>query len=337
MSAIEMSAIDSVLLVSFGGPERPEDVIPFLRNVTAGRDVPEARLRLVADQYLQFGGKSPINDQNRALLTALEKELAANDIALPVYWGNRNWHPYLSDAIAKMAQDGRRHGVAVVTSAYSSYSSCRQYRENIDDALEALPADGNQLKIDKMGQFFDQPGFVDPFAGGLRSSFGEARSAFAAPEVAVVFTAHSLPNTLAASCRYEDQLRRTAQRVAEEAGIDSRWDLVFQSRSGALHTPWLEPDINDHLRALHEAGVKSVVVVPVGFLSDHQEVIFDLDFTAAATASGLGMQFARVATPGTDPRFVVMLREQIQVHLAGGTTSKCLGMSCCPAPQKMHV
>jgi ferrochelatase len=327
------ASVDAVLLVSFGGPEQPDDVMPFLRNVTRGRDIPEDRLRLVADQYLQFGGRSPINDQNRHLIKALEEALAAMGLDLPIYWGNRNWQPYLRDAVADMVADGRKHAVALVTSAYSSYSSCRQYRENIADALDASTStDGSPgIRIDKVGQFFDEPGFVDPFVDGLREAMSSLASDFAPGDVSVAFTAHSIPSVLASTCRYEDQLRRTAQRVAREAGIQSRWDLVFQSRSGAPHVPWLAPDVNEHIVQLKADGVRAVVTVPIGFLSDHQEVIYDLDFTAANTAAENDMTFMRVATPGTDSRFVQMLGSLIRRHVEGEDTNRCLGAACCPA------
>lgn len=325
----EESKIDSILFVSFGGPEKPDDVMPFLKNVTAGRDVPEARLQIVADQYLQFGGKSPINDQNRALISALRQELDANDIDLPIYWGNRNWAPYLRDAVEDMIRDGRKHAVAIVTSAYSSYSSCRQYQEDIATAVA-----GTDVRVDKAGQFYDTPGFVDPFVDGLSAAMDKARQQCNSSEIAIVFTAHSIPSSLAQTCRYEDQLRRTAQRVVVQADVSERWDLAFQSRSGSPHVPWLEPDINDRITSLAGEGVKYVIVVPIGFVSDHQEIIYDLDFTAANTAQALGIAFARVATPGTDTRFVAMLRELVQRHVNGENTIRCLGASCCPAPQR---
>jgi ferrochelatase len=305
--------------------------MPFLRNVTRGRDIPEDRLQLVADQYLQFGGRSPINDQNRALLEALRVEMDAHGLDLPLYWGNRNWAPYLADAVGQMVADGRKHAVAVVTSAYSSYSSCRQYRENIAAATDAQPS---PIRIDKVGQFYDEPGFFLPFVAGLIDQYERALASHPSERIAVAFTAHSIPSALAGSCRYEDQLRRTAQTIAELAGIECRWDLVFQSRSGAPHVPWLEPDINDHIASLQGNGVRSVITVPIGFLSDHQEVIYDLDHTAANTAANLDVDFARVATPGTDAGFVAMLRERIQRHVAGEDTLRCLGDACCPAPAR---
>lgn len=291
--------------------------------------MPDERLRVVADQYFQFGGKSPINDQNRALIAALRADLDAQNIALPIYWGNRNWHPYLRDTVLQMVEDGHRHAVAVVTSAYSSYSSCRQYRENIAEATA-----GTVLQVDKIGQFYDADGFVAPFVEGTATAFADARRAVEASEIAIAFTAHSIPNAFASACRYEDQLRRTAQNVVERAGIDCRWDLVFQSRSGAPHVPWLEPDINEHIVSLTRDNVKHVIVVPIGFLSDHQEVVYDLDFTAANTAREYDLQYTRVATPGTDARFVAMLRDRIVQHVNGENTLRCLGETCCLPPQR---
>lgn len=324
--------IDSIVVVSFGGPEKPEDVIPFLRVVTAGRDVPEERLQLVASQYMQIGGRSPINDQAKALIGALRDELAVANIHLPIYWGNRNWHPFLADTFAEMAKDGRKHAVALTTSAYSSYSSCRQYLENISDALATSGAD---LRVDKIGQYYDKSGFVAPFVDGLRESYADATTRYSDSEIAVLFTAHSIPTTMAISCRYEDQLRRTAQRVIAESDLDVSWDLVFQSRSGSPHVPWLEPDINDRLAERAAGGVRCAIVVPVGFLSDHQEVIYDLDYTAFNTAHSLDIEFVRVGTPGTDPRFIASLRELIETHISGGSTVRCLGESCCLPPRSV--
>jgi ferrochelatase len=319
-----VAGIDSILFVSFGGPEKPEDVMPFIRNVTRGRDIPEERLQLVADQYRVTGGRSPINDQTRSLIEALRGELDAHDIDLPIYWGNRNWHPHLDDAVARLVADGKRHAVAFVTSAYSSYSSCRQYKENIGDAIAALPVTSHRPVIEKVGQFHHLPGFVDPFVDSTRVALESL------PDGAVlVFTAHSIPMSMAEHCRYESQLRWTAATIAGRVAPGARWDLVYQSRSGSPRTPWLEPDVNDHLRSLHDTGVTSAVIVPIGFISDHQEVIFDLDITAAKTAADLGMEIRRAATPGTDPRFVSMIREMVQSHLDGRPTTLCLGDFCC--------
>jgi protoporphyrin/coproporphyrin ferrochelatase len=317
---LRAGGMDAFLLVSFGGPEGPDDVMPFLRNVTRGRGVPEARLAEVAEHYRHFGGVSPINEQNRALLAAIREDFAAHGIELPLYWGNRNWHPMLADTLAQMRDDGVRRAVAFVTSAYGSYSSCRQYLEDIAAARAAV-GPGAPV-VEKLRHYHDHPGYVLPFVDGVR----DALSTVAGENVRLVFTAHSVPVRMARAAgpsprhptqagptggRYEAQLRETARLVADAAAPGLEWDLVWQSRSGPPHVPWLEPDINDHLAALATARVTDVVVSPIGFSSDHLEVVWDLDTEAAATAAKLGLGFARAATPGTDPRFVAMVRELI--------------------------
>jgi ferrochelatase len=297
----------------------------FLRNVTAGRDVPEARLAKVAEQYQAIGGRSPINDQARSLIAALEPELASRDIDLPVYWGNRNWTPYLNDAVARLVADGRRHAVAFVTSAYSSYSSCRQYRENIAEAQRLA---GNAPVINKIGQFYDRPGFVEPFVRSTRAALAAFHEG---DEVALVFTAHSIPEAMAAHCRYEAQLLETSAVIANAFDNKYSWDLVWQSRSGPPQVPWLEPDVNDHLKSLNDKGIRNAVIVPVGFVSDHVEVLYDLDTQARATAEQLGMHIERAATPGTDPQYVSMVADLIQEEINGTNTNRCLGDACCLA------
>jgi ferrochelatase len=303
-------APDGFLLVSFGGPEGPDDVMPFLRNVTRGRGVPEARLAEVAEHYRHFGGVSPITEQNRQLLAAIRADFAANGVDLPAYWGNRNWHPMLADTLAQMRDDGVRRAVAFVTSAYGSYSGCRQYLEDIAAACAAVGPDAPL--VDKLRHYHDHPGYVLPLADGVRA----ALSTLDGENVRLVFTAHSVPVSMARDSgptggRYEAQLRETARLVAAAAAPDLEWDLVWQSRSGPPHVPWLAPDINDHLAALATTRVTDVVVSPIGFSSDHLEVVWDLDTEAAATAAKLGLGFARAATPGTDPRFVAMVRELV--------------------------
>jgi protoporphyrin/coproporphyrin ferrochelatase len=300
---------DAFLLVSFGGPEGPDDVMPFLQNVTRGRNVPAARLAEVAEHYQHFGGVSPINEQCRALLAAIGKDFAANGVDLPLYWGNRNWHPMLADTVAQMRDDGVRHAVAFVTSGYGSYSSCRQYLEDIAAARAAAGPDAPI--VDKLRHYHDHPGYVLPFVDSVRAALSTLDSA-----QRLIFTAHSVPASMARNAgpdggRYEAQLRETARLVSERAAPGLEWDLVWQSRSGPPHVPWLEPDINPHLETLAAAGVTGVVVAPIGFASDHLEVVWDLDTEAAATAAKLGLGFARAATPGTDPRFVAMVRELI--------------------------
>jgi len=299
---------DAFLLLSFGGPEGPEDVLPFLQNVTRGRGVPAERLAAVAEHYHHFGGASPINEQCRALLDALKPRLD-----LPLYWGNRNWHPFLTDTLARMRADGVRRALAFVTSAYGSFSSCRQYHEDIAKARAEVGDDAPE--IDKIRHFHDHPGFIQPFADAVRGAL--------TPGARLVFTAHSIPSTMDANSgpqggRYTAQLRETATLVAAAAGV-ADWDLVWQSRSGPPSVPWLEPDVNDHLEALAKRGVTAVVAAPIGFISDHLEVLWDLDNEAAATAQRLGLAWARAATPGTDPRFVAMITELVDERVSGGS------------------
>jgi ferrochelatase len=332
---------DAFLLVSFGGPEGPDDVIPFLENVTRGRGVPVERLAEVAEHYRHFGGVSPINDQCRELLAALEPELAG----LPMYWGNRNWHPYLTDTLGRMRDDGVRHAVAFVTSAYGSYSACRQYLDDIDRA-RAEVGEGAPV-VDKLRHFHDHPGFVLSHADGVTAALGTLPERNPA-RTRLVFTAHSIPTAMEDASgpdghRYLAQLREAAALVAEAAAPELRWDLVWQSRSGPPHVPWLEPDVNDHLEVLAAEGVRNVVVSPVGFVSDHLEVIWDLDNEAAATAQKLGMSFARAATPGVNPRFVAMIRDLVAERRDGSAVRHALGTvatwdacpaGCCPAPAR---
>jgi len=301
-------SFDAFLLLSFGGPEGPDDVMPFLRNVTRGRGVPESRLAAVAEHYLQFGGVSPINAQNRALLAAVEKDFTEHGIALPLYWGNRNWHPFLADAVRRMRDDGVRRALVLTTSATSSSSSCRQYRENMA-AAQAEVEDAPELV--KLRHYFDHPGFIAANADGVRTALADR------PDARLVFTAHSIPVRMdeaagPAGGLYSRQQRETARLVAEAVrGSGAQFDLVWQSRSGAPDAAWLEPDVNDHLRALAASGVHSVVVCPTGFVSDHMEVVWDLDTEARRTAAELGLDFARAATAGTHPTFVAMIRELV--------------------------
>ena len=311
---------DALLLLSFGGPEGPADVMPFLENITRGRNVPRERLLEVAEHYQHFGGVSPINAQNRALIAALEAELVAHGIDLPVYFGNRNWHPLVTDTVRRMRDDGVRSALVFATSAFSSYSGCRQYRENVIAALEAV---GGAIAFDKIRVFSNHPGFVEPMAERVR----DALAAFP-PErqrdVEVVFTAHSIPIAMARGCAYEAQLRDASRLVAEAAGV-ARWRLAYQSRSGPPSVPWLEPDILDDLDALHAVGRDDVVVAPIGFISDHLEVLFDLDVEAAERAAELGMTMVRAGTVGVHPRFVAMVRELIEERMAAAPNRPALG------------
>lgn len=311
-----MTGYDGILLASFGGPEGQDDVIPFLRNVTRGRGIPEERLEEVATHYRAFGGVSPINSQNRALRSALEAELARRGLDLPVYWGNRNWAPFLPEALADAAVTGDTRLLAVTTSAYSSYSSCRQYREDLFAAV-AESGLGDTLQIDKVRQYFDHPGFVAPFIEGVSSGLSEAKDNGIAPEdTHVLFSTHSIPMTDAARSgppergfgpggAYEAQHRAVAEVImAAQPVHGAGWSLVFQSRSGPPSMPWLEPDINDSIGELAAAGTKAVIIVPLGFVSDHMEVQWDLDTEAMATAAEHDLFAVRVPTPGVHADFV---------------------------------
>jgi ferrochelatase len=313
---------DAILIVSFGGPERVEDVIPFLENVLRGRNVPRERMLQVAEHYYHFGGRSPINDHCRELIAALRER-----ISLPVYWGNRNWQPLLADTVRQMASDGVQHALAIATSAYSCYSGCRQY---IDDIATARAVVGPTAPpIDKLPPFASHPGFVGANADNAIAALAqipEDRRAAAR----LVFTAHSIPLSMATACRYEEQLLEIARAVSAAAG-HPEWDLVWQSRSGPPTQPWLEPDILDHLRALSENGVRDVVVSPIGFISDHMEVMYDLDYEAAQLCIELGLNFVRAKTPGVHPRIIEMLVELIAERQANPDMPFCRP-DCCPAP-----
>lgn len=292
-------SFDAVLLLSFGGPESPADVRPFLANVLRGRPVPAERVEQVVEHYMRFGGRSPINDQNRALLDALGRHPGMAGRRL--YWGNRNWAPFVTDTVARMAADGVQRAAVFVTSAYSSYSGCRQYVEDLEGAAAACGPGAPSLV--KLRPFFNHPGFVEPLADGLRAALAGLGST-----TTVLMTAHSIPAAAAATCDYESQLAETSRLVAERAGAgDHR--LVFQSRSGAPGQPWLGPDVLEVIGDL-PAG-SQVVVCPIGFVSDHMEVVYDLDTQAASVAGDRGIRFVRSPTPGTDPRFVGMVSELV--------------------------
>ncbi len=319
-------AYDALLLVSFGGPEQREDVIPFLENVLRGRNVPRARLLEVAEHYYHFGGKTPINDQNRALIAALERELAERGPRLPVYWGNRNWHPLLPDTIRRMEADGVQRALALVTSAFSSYSGCRQYRENIEQALSS-----STLRVDKLRVFYNHPGFIE----AMVDNCGEALNA--CPEAHLIFTGHSIPLSYANTSRYAEQLQEACRLVAGQLDR-ADWRLVYQSRSGSPMQPWLGPDIGDYLEELG-AGA-TVVIAPIGFLSDHMEVVYDLDTEARQICERLGIRMARAATAGVHPKFVSMIRELILERTEGaprlalgnhGAGHDVCPADCCPA------
>jgi ferrochelatase len=324
---------DALLVLSFGGPEGHDDVMPFLLNVTRGRGIPPERLEAVAEHYHHFSGVSPINDQNKALIAAVEAEFAAAGIDLPVYWGNRNWAPYVEDTWRQMAEDGIEHAYVFATSAYASFSGCRQYHEDVARARVALAADPaapDNPTAEKLPHYFDQPGFIranaDALAAAIASLPAEVRDT-----ARLVATAHSIPDAMAAVAgpaggAYEAELLIAAQAVIDRAAPGRPFDLVWQSRSGPPSVPWLEPDVNDHLRALAESGETAVVVFPIGFISDHLEVIWDLDNEAEETAEELGLAFARAATAGTHPAFVTAVRELVEERRAGGVPR--LGTSC---------
>jgi ferrochelatase len=305
---------DAILVVSFGGPEGPDDVMPFLENVTRGRGVPPERLIDVAHHYELFGGVSPINAQNRALIAALAPELRAHGIELPIYFGNRNWHPLIADAMAEMRDDGVRNALAFLTSAYSSYSGCRQYRENLFDAQQAVGPDAPA--VSRLRMLYNHPGFVQANVDHVREALAQVPAGSH-----VAFTAHSIPAAMARNCAYEAQLRETARLVAETVGVE-HWRVVYQSRSGPPQVPWLEPDVCDHLEQLRAPGV---VVSPIGFVSDHLEVRYDLDVEARETAARLGLPFARAASAGTHPASVAAIREAIAARLEPGSPKRALG------------
>jgi ferrochelatase len=312
---------DALLVVSFGGPEGPDEVVPFLENVLRGKNVPRERMLAVAEHYQQFGGVSPINAQNRALIAALEKELATHGPRLPIYFGNRNWKPLLPDTLRQMAADGVRHAAAFFTSAYSSYSGCRQYRENIAAAQAEVGAAAPQ--VDKLRVFFNHPGFIQPTTERVAAAF--ARIPTERREAAgLVFTAHSIPLAMAHGCRYEAQLREASRLVAAGVGRN-KWELVYQSRSGPPNQLWLEPDIGEWLEKAHAAGMRDVVVAPIGFISDHLEVVYDLDFEARRRCEELGLNMERAATVGTHPRFVRMIRELLVERMTPGSERPALG------------
>ncbi len=353
MSGAEVAPYDALLLVSFGGPERPADVLPFLENVTRGRNIPRERLAAVGEHYSLFGGRSPINDLNRTMLAAIRADLAEHGIDLPVYWGNRNWDPYLTDAVAEMRADGVRRVACFTTSAYSSYSSCRQYRENLAAAVgQAGDEDGPQL--DKLRLYFNHPGFLEPVVDAIVTALGDggdvredARLAFVTHSIPLAMNDGSGPTGGAYLDQHLDAASYVAERVAAVTGRSHDHHLVFCSRSGPPQVPWLAPDVNDHLERLAFEGVRSVVLVPLGFVSDHMEVVYDLDTEALATAERLGLDAVRVATPGADERFVAMVRdllleraavergEAVERVAVGGwpaTWDRCAA-DCCPNPR----
>jgi protoporphyrin/coproporphyrin ferrochelatase len=334
-----MTDYDALLIVSFGGPEGPDDVIPFLTNVLRGRDVPPERMAEVAKHYDQFHGISPINEQNRALIRELEVLFAEKGPKLPIYWGNRNWHPMLEDTLRQMADDGVKRALAFVTSAYSSYSGCRQYRENIENARQKVGE--NAPVIDKLRIFFNHPGFIEANVDRLLVSLNQLSDEHR-KKSKLVFTAHSIPTAMADSCGYESQLRETGRLIAEAVG-HTDWELVYQSRSGPPTQPWLVPDICDFIEELSEKGYEDVVIQPIGFVSDHLEVKFDLDKQAVEVGENRGIRVLRAGTAGTHPAFIKMIRELVLEKTEGieqktegsfGLVPTQCSTTCCPAPQR---
>jgi ferrochelatase len=332
---------DAILVVSFGGPESRDDVIPFLENVLRGRNVPRERMLAVAEHYYHFGGKSPINQQIRELIAALEIELAQQGPKLPVYWGNRNWHPMLAETLQQMKQDGIRSALAFVTSAYSSYSGCRQYREDIVRAQNEVGSGAPQ--IDKLRAFFNHPGFVEATEERLRDAVAQI-PADALHNVQIVYLAHSIPLSMANTCDYVQQLEEVRKLVSRRLGV-SNDALVYQSRSGAPGQPWLEPDILDYLRDVQARQLASAVVLaPISFISDHMEVLYDLDIEAQQLCDSLSLPMVRAKTVGVHPKFIAMIRELILERTNPGSERRAVGSmgprhdvceeSCCPAPQR---
>lgn len=326
------SGYDALLVVSFGGPEGMDDVMPFLENVLRGRNVPRERMLGVAKHYEMFGGVSPINGQNRKLIAAVTQELEAKGPHLPIYFGNRNWQPMLADTLRKMRDDGLKNALAFVTSAYSSYSSCRQYLEDIERAREAVGPDAP--RVEKLRAFYNHPGFIEANVANVRAALEQIPDA-SRSQTQIAFTAHSIPDSMAESCDYQAQLLETCGLIAEALNVKD-WRLVFQSRSGSPAQPWLGPDICDHLRELKAGGANDVVVAPIGFVSDHMEIIYDLDTEARALCQELGLNMIRAATAGTHPAFIEMIRELILERVDPTTPRRFLGTAG-PRPGRCAV
>lgn len=320
---IEASPYDALLVVSFGGPEGMDDVMPFLENVLRDRRVtlPRERLLAVAKHYELFGGVSPINQQNRNLIAALERELKAKGPHLPIYFGNRNWHPMLADTLDEMRADGIRQALAFVTSAYSSYSSCRQYLNDIERARQTVGPDAP--RVEKLRAFHNHPGFIETNVASVRAALGQIPEERRAT-TQLVFTAHSIPESMAINCDYAAQLEETSRLIASALGVE-QWQLVFQSRSGSPTQPWLGPDVCEYLRELHAEGRQDVVVAPIGFVSDHMEIVYDLDIEAMTLCRELGVNMIRAATVGAHSRFVEMIRELIMERVDPATPRRALG------------
>ena len=313
---------DAILVVSFGGPEGPGDVLPFLENVLRGKNVPRERMLEVATHYQQFGGISPINEQNRDLIKALEQELATHGPHLPIFWGNRNWDPLLPDTLLQMKNAGVKRALAFFTSTFSSYSGCRQYREDIQRAQEQVGAGAPE--VDKLRVFFNHPGFIEATVLGTQEALKQIPEE-RRDKATILYSAHSIPLSMASGCRYEAQLQESAKLVSQSLGGLS-WNLVYQSRSGPPQQPWLEPDVCDFIQQLGAQGeIRDVVIVPIGFVSDHMEVLFDLDTEAKEVGDELGINVVRAKTVGVHPRFITMIRELIEERIGGDQERLALG------------
>jgi ferrochelatase len=335
---------DAILVVSFGGPESKEQVIPFLENVLRGKNVPRERLLTVAEHYYHFEGKSPINEQARELIAALEAELKRHGPKLPIYWGNRNWHPLLPETLLKMKQDGIKRAVGFVTSAYSSYSGCRQYREDIARAQSDVGAGAPE--VDKLRAFFNHPLFIEATVERVREGL-QAIPADAQKNVQIVYLAHSIPVSMANTSDYVKQLEEVRRLVSQELGRKNDV-LVYQSRSGAPGQPWLGPDILEYLRQVKAENLASAVVLaPIGFISDHMEVMYDLDVEAKQVCDSLNLPMTRAKTVGVHPKFIAMIRELIVERMNPGVERRAEGSlgarqdvcaeGCCPAPVRRAV
>jgi protoporphyrin/coproporphyrin ferrochelatase len=335
-----MNSFDALLVVSFGGPERREDVMPFLDNVLRGKNIPRERMLEVAEHYYHFGGRSPINDQNRHLIAALKQEFKNHGIKMPVYWGNRNWHPLLPDTLKQMQANGVRRAAALATSAFGSYSGCRQYREDIAKAQQSAgvedmsPQSGKSgrpgdpaMVIEKLPNFWDREEFIEAMTERVREAMAMLPNA-----EQIIFTAHSIPVSMAEFSPYVRQLKEASAAVAARCGMGS-WQLVYQSRSGPPTQPWLAPDICDYLRTQYAAGLRRVIVCPIGFLSDHMEVLYDLDTEAVAVCGEIGMKMVRAGTAGSHPKLVSMIRDMV-LHAKTSSVLAYCERGCCPEPQR---
>jgi len=329
---------DALLVVSFGGPEGREDVMPFLENVLRGKRVPKERVFKVAEHYYHFDGVSPINAQSRALVAALREEFDRHGLSLPIFWGNRNWHPLLPETVRTMKEQGVQRALAFVTSVFSSYSGCRQYLEDLDRAREEVGP--GAPRIDKLRSPFNHPGFIEATADRVRAALAQVPESHRRV-TQVIFTAHSIPTAMAERCAYVGQLQETCRLVAQAIG-HANWALVYQSRSGPPNQPWLEPDVSDYLTDLRAEGVaESVILVPIGFISDHMEVLYDLDIEAHGTCQRLSLPMIRAQTVGTHDQFVAMIRELVQERREDSPVRPALGSlgpspdvcppECCPS------